>query len=228
LEEAYEVLEAIEEGTPHKLKDELGDLLFQVLIHSQVAAEADEFTIEDVIQGITAKLVGRHPHVFGEMELDSAQDVRQHWETFKQREKPKRASVLEQIPKGLPALPQSNLMQKRAASVGFEWPGVAEVIAKVEEELEELRREVDGNDSKEQQVEELGDIFFALVSVARHLRIDPEEALRRANRKFAARFQYVESRVASLGKSMRDLSPAEMDGFWVEAKALGGTTRAES
>lgn len=252
LEETYEVLEALDGGDPQELAEELGDLLFQVTIHSQVAAEAGEFSIEDVIQGITSKLIGRHPHVFGDLQLDSAQDVRQHWETFKQQEKPKRLSVLEEIPRGLPALPQSNLMQKRAASVGFEWPGVAEVVAKVEEELEELKREVEGapamsspappamsaegasevvregpqarapgGTSREQQREELGDILFALVSLARHLRIDPEEALRRANRKFAARFQYVESRVASQDRALRDLSPDELDAYWNEAKALG-------
>jgi tetrapyrrole methylase family protein/MazG family protein len=221
LEETYEVLEALDEADPAELAEELGDLLFQVTIHSQVAAEAGEFTIEDVIEGITRKLIGRHPHVFGELELESAQEVRQHWETFKQREKPKRSSVLEQIPKGLPALPQSNLMQKRAASVGFEWASVREVIAKVEEELEELQHEIEAQAAKEVQREEFGDILFALVSVARHLRIDPEEALRLANRKFAARFQYVESRVAALGKSLRDLSPEELDSYWNEAKALG-------
>ena len=221
LEETYEVLEALDAKDPVELAEELGDLLFQVTIHSQVAAEAGEFTIEDVIQNIMTKLIGRHPHVFGELELESAHEVRQHWESFKQREKPKRASVLEQIPRGLPGLPQSNLMQKRAASVGFEWPGLAEVIAKVEEELGELQHEVDVQAPKEEQREEFGDILFAMVSVARHLRIDPEEALRLANRKFAARFQYVESRVTAQGKSLRELSPAELDVYWQEAKALG-------
>jgi tetrapyrrole methylase family protein/MazG family protein len=221
LEEAYEVMEALDEGDPVLLAEELGDLLFQVTIHSQVAAEEGAFTVEDVIECITRKLIGRHPHVFGELQLENAQEVRQHWEAFKQREKPKRASVLEQIPRGLPALPQSNLMQKRAASVGFEWPSVAEVIGKVEEELEELREEIESGASKEQEREEFGDILFALVSVARHLRIDPEEALRLANRKFAARFQYVEARVSAQGKALRDLSASELDEIWEEAKALG-------
>lgn len=220
LEETYEVLDALDGGDSDELCEELGDLLFQVTIHSQVAAEAGAFTIEDVIGNIVCKLIGRHPHVFGDLELESAQDVRHAWESFKQREKPKRTSILEQIPKGLPALPQSNLMQKRAASVGFEWPDVAQVIAKVEEELEELRREVQDGVSKEQEREEFGDILFALVSLARHLRIDPEESLRLANRKFAARFQFVESKVAAEGKALRDLSPAELDGYWNQAKDL--------
>jgi tetrapyrrole methylase family protein/MazG family protein len=218
LEEAYEVLDALDSEEPSLIAEELGDLLFQVTIHSQIAAEAGTFTIEDVIEGIMRKLIGRHPHVFSDMELSSAQDVRHAWESFKQREKPKRASVMEQIPRGLPALPQSNLMQKRAASVGFEWPSVEEVLAKVDEELTELRAEVDAAASKELQREEFGDILFALVSVARHLRIDPEEALRLANRKFGNRFQHVESQVASDGKSLRDLSPRELDEYWSEAK----------
>ncbi|HEX6506887.1 MAG TPA: nucleoside triphosphate pyrophosphohydrolase [Chloroflexota bacterium] len=219
LEETYEVLDALDSGEPALLAEELGDLLFQITIHSQIAAEEGTFTIEDVIEGIMRKLIGRHPHVFGEVKLNSAQDVRHAWESFKQREKPKRTSVLQEIPRGLPALPQSNLMQKRAASVGFEWPSVAEVIAKVEEELEELRAEIDANAPKNQQTEEYGDILFALVSVGRHLRIDPEEALRLANRKFAERFQYVERRVAAEGKSLRDLGPEQLDEYWNEAKA---------
>lgn len=218
LEEAYEVLEALDGGVPDQLAEELGDLLFQVTIHSQIAAESGEFTIEDVIEGVMRKMIGRHPHVFGEMELSSAQDVRHAWESFKQREKPKRASVMEEIPKGLPALPRSNLMQKRAASVGFEWPAVDEVLSKVDEELTELQSEIRAGASKERQREEFGDILFALVSVARHLRIDPEEALRLANRKFEGRFQHVEASAGADGKVLRDLSPSQLDEYWNEAK----------
>jgi tetrapyrrole methylase family protein/MazG family protein len=218
LEEAYEVIDALDSGDPEVLAEELGDLLYQITIHSQVAAESGEFTIEDVIQNIVTKMVGRHPHVFGDLHLESAQDVRHAWEGFKQRQKPDRASVMEQIPKGLPALPQSNLMQKRAASVGFEWPSVSEVIAKVDEELGELRAEIESDAPKHQQREELGDILFALVSVARHLRIDPEEALRLANHKFAGRFQAVEAQAAAQGRSLRELSPEELDAFWNQAK----------
>jgi MazG family protein len=158
--------------------------------------------------------------VFGELQLENAQDVRHHWELFKQREKPKRTSILEEIPRGLPALPQANLMQKRAASVGFAWPGVEEVLAKVQEETEELREEIKREAPRETQREELGDVLFALVNVARHLRIDPEESLRLANRKFASRFRQVESQVAAQGKAIRDLSPAELDAYWQEAKSV--------
>lgn len=221
IEETYEVVDALDGGDPAQICEELGDLLFQITIHAQVAAEAGEFTIEDVIGGIVTKLIGRHPHVYGDLELESAQDVRHAWESLKQKQKPRRLSVLEQIPRGMPALPQSNLMQKRAAGVGFEWPDLDSVIAKVEEELNELRREIESGTSHELEREEFGDILFALVSVARHLKIDPEEALRLANRKFAARFQYVESRAAADAVSLRELSPERLDQYWNEAKSLG-------
>lgn len=227
LEETYEVLDALDSGDPSLIAEEFGDLLYQITIHAQVGAEEGTFTIEDIIENIMAKLIGRHPHVFGDMELESAQDVRHAWESFKQRQKPKRASVLEEIPTGLPALPQSNLMQKRAASVGFEWPGIDQVLEKVTEELGELRPEIAEDAAKERQREELGDVLFAMVSVARHLRIDPEEALRLANRKFADRFASVEERAVAQGKTLRDLSPAELDAFWQEAKGSTGTTTRE-
>jgi tetrapyrrole methylase family protein/MazG family protein len=218
LEEAYEVLDALDGDDPQQIAEELGDLLYQITIHAQVAAEAGTFTIEDVIENIMVKLIGRHPHVFGDLELESAQDVRHAWESFKQRQKPKRESILEEIPRGLPALPQSNLMQKRAASVGFAWPDLAQVVAKAEEELEELRAEIESGGSKERQTEELGDLLFALVGIARQLRIDPEEALRGANRKFAERFAHLESKVRERGVEVRELSPEEMLGIWEKAK----------
>lgn len=221
LDEAYEVIDALDSEDPAEICEELGDLLFQVAIHSQVAAELGDFTIEDVIGSIVTKLIGRHPHVFGDLQLESSQDVLNAWESLKQKQKPKRLSVLEQIPRSMPALPQSNLIQKRAANVGFEWPDLESVIEKVEEELTELRDEVDRGASKDVEREEFGDILFALVSVARHLRIDPEEALRLANRKFAARFQYVESRAAADGVTLRELAPEQLDSYWNEAKALG-------
>lgn len=221
LEETYEVLDALDSGDGQVLAEELGDLLFQIALHAQVAAEAGTFTIEDVIGYVVLKLTGRHPHVFGDLELDSAQDVRNVWESFKQKQKPARESIFEGIPHGLPALPQSNLMQKRAASVGFEWPGVADVLSKVDEELAELRAEIEGNTPRERQREEFGDILFALVSVARHLKIDPEEALRMANTKFASRFRHVERAVRARGSALRDLPPEALDALWEEAKANG-------
>ncbi|MGH2444062.1 MAG: nucleoside triphosphate pyrophosphohydrolase [Chloroflexota bacterium] len=203
IEEAYEVIDALDGQDPALIAEELGDLLFQVTIHSQVAAEAGDFTIEDVIENIMRKLIGRHPHVFGDVRFETSHEVRSAWESFKQREKPQRTSVLEEIPRGLPALPQSNLMQKRVAGLGFEWPDVAAVLDKVAEELGELREELAATESGDGRREELGDIFFALVSVARHLRIDPEEALRLANHKFAARFRHIERRVSGEGRLLR-------------------------
>jgi tetrapyrrole methylase family protein/MazG family protein len=219
LEEAYEVIDALDSGDPALVAEELGDLLFQITIHSQVAAEAGTFTIDDVIGNVVTKLTGRHPHVFGDAEFGSSQDVLNAWESFKQREKPKRLSIFEGIPRGLPALPQSNLMQKRAANVGFEWSSANEVLDKVAEEISELRVEIERESAKEAQRDELGDIFFALVSLGRHLKIDPEEALRRANTKFATRFQHVEAAVRTEGRELRDLSPSELDDLWNAAKA---------
>lgn len=227
LEEAYEVLEALDSGDPELIAEEFGDLLYQISIHAQVGAEAGLFTVEDIIQNIMVKLIGRHPHVFGDMRLDSAQDVRHAWESFKQRQKPRRASVLEEIPRGLPALPQSNLMQKRAASIGFEWPAIDEVFAKLAEELGELHREIDGGGPRQRLRDELGDIFFVMVSVARHLRLDPEEALRLANRKFATRFSGVEQLAAARGLELRALSLDELDVLWREAKQSTAQVEAE-
>jgi tetrapyrrole methylase family protein/MazG family protein len=218
LEEAYEVLDALDGGDSQQIAEEFGDLLYQITLHAQVAAEAGTYTIEDVIESIMVKLIGRHPHVFGDLELESAQDVRHAWESFKQRQKPKRESVLEEIPRGLPALPQSNLMQKRAASVGFAWPDLAAVVAKAAEELDELRAEVETAAPKERRTEELGDLLFALVGIARRLKIDPEEALRGANHKFAERFGYLERQAREQGLALRDMPVEEMMRLWNEAK----------
>lgn len=227
LEETYEALDALDSGDPALIAEEFGDLLYQITIHAQVAAEHGAYTIEDVIESVMTKLIGRHPHVFGDVHLSSAQDVRHAWESFKQRQKPQRSSILEGIPRGLPALPQSNLMQKRAASVGFVWPGIDEVIAKIEEEIDEFRREVAAGASAERQRDELGDLLFALVGIARQQRIDPEEALRLANHKFAERFRFVERQVAVTGRSIRDLSGEELDALWMQAKVTTGAGLGE-
>lgn len=218
LEEAYEVVETLDEKDYTKLTEELGDLLFQVAIHSQIAAEHSEFTIEDVISGITTKLIRRHPHVFAEMDLPTAASVLERWETFKQAEKPERESVLSSIPVFMPALPYSYAVQKRAANQGFEWPDIDSLLNKVTEELGEMRDEITSGESRARIVEELGDLFFVLVSVGRRLKVDPEETLRRANRKFVARFQYVERVCKEAGQRMSELSPGELDDLWERAK----------
>lgn len=218
LEEAYEVVEALDEHDATKLAEELGDLLFQVTIHSQIAAEQQEFDIQSVIGGVTAKLVRRHPHVFGDLELSTSAAVLERWESFKQREKPHRESVLSSIPPAMPALPYSYAVQKRAANQGFEWPDMQALLGKVDEELGELRQALDRDEARERLLEEMGDLLFVLVSVGRRLKLDPEEALRLANRKFLQRFRHVETVCRAQGGTLKDLSPDELDRLWEEAK----------
>jgi tetrapyrrole methylase family protein/MazG family protein len=219
LEETYEVIEALDEHDYDKLRGELGDLLFQVMIHSQVAAEVGNFDVTDVITAINEKLIRRHPHVFGDIELSTSSAVLERWETMKQLEMPDRQSVLEGIPLATPALPYSIAVQKRAASQGFEWVTLEDVLDKVAEELLELRLAVSEDEGAARVSEELGDLFFALVSAARWMKVDPEESLRNANRKFVARYQYVERRCNAEGRVPRDLSPQDLDSLWERAKA---------
>jgi len=219
LEETYEVIEALDEHDYEKLCGELGDLLFQVTIHSQVAAEAGEFDISDVIAGITRKLIRRHPHVFADVSLTTSSAVLERWESMKQEETPDRPSVLSTIPLATPALPYSYAVQKRAANQGFEWPDIESVLGKVDEELGELRDAVGNGERRGRVGEELGDLLFTLVSVGRWLKVEPEETLRRANRKFVQRFQYIEKACKENGKVLRKLSAEELDTLWDEAKA---------
>jgi tetrapyrrole methylase family protein/MazG family protein len=210
LEETYETLEAIESGDPVHLEEELGDLLFQVFFHSALAAEDGEFTIADVARGIHDKLVLRHPHVFGERQADTADQVMKNWEQIKKEEKG-RDSIMEGIPSALPSLLYAHKVQRKAASVGFDWPDVNDVYPKVTEELAELQAD--------RSEEELGDLLFAVVNVARHLGHDPETALRGATAKFRDRFMGVE-RLAS--ERAIDLAAADLpalDALWDEVKA---------
>ena len=174
MEETYEVLETLDKREYDHLAEELGDLLFQITIHSQIAAEHDEFTIEDVLSGITTKLIRRHPHVFGDLNLETSSAVLRHWETFKQAEKPQRSSVLSGIPEAMPALPYSYAMQKRVANQGFEWPNIESLLDKVQEEIEELREALRDPESRGPILDEFGDLLFALVSVGRWVKMDPE------------------------------------------------------
>ncbi|SRR5579884_252348 len=218
IEEAYEVLHSLDERNYTELAEELGDLLFQITIHSQIAAERDEFSIEDVIGSITKKLIRRHPHVFSDLDLPTSAAVLQRWESFKQAEKPQRTSILSSIPTAMPALPYSYAVQRRAANQGFEWPTIDALLEKAREELAELEGEVMPTVSRERALEELGDLLFVLVSAGRRLKIDPEEALRSANRKFVHRFQQVEAQARAGGRALKDLSAEELDVLWNEAK----------
>lgn len=221
LEEAYEVLEALDEGDVEKLKEELGDLLLQVVFQAQVASERGEFTIAEVLTLIADKLVRRHPHVFGEAKATTAREVLHNWELLKQnerREKVGKVSALDGVPKELPALLRAHRLQEKASRVGFDWKEAGEVFTKVEEELSELKAAARATD-RQRIEEELGDLLFALVNLARFLQVNPEDVLRKAITRFITRFQYIEEAMAERGKDLSEASLEEMDALWEEAKA---------
>jgi MazG family protein len=227
IEEAYEVADAIERDDLVSLKDELGDLLFQVVFHAQMASEAGDFAFGDVVRGICDKMLRRHPHVFGSAEAVSAEAVTRTWEAHKAAERQTRAdaegrvpSVLDGVAAGLPALSRAIKLQNRAARVGFDWPDVAPVFDKITEEIGELRAELTADrDNSDRLEDELGDVLFVISNLARHLKIDPEVALRRTNAKFERRFQRIEALLAARGKRPEDSDLAEMDALWDQAKA---------
>ncbi|MFC0308895.1 nucleoside triphosphate pyrophosphohydrolase [Gallibacterium trehalosifermentans] len=221
LEEAYEVVEAINQDNRQDLKEELGDLLMQVVFLSQLAKEENAFTLNDVIHGITDKIIRRHPHVFGEVEANTSEEVLKNWEKIKQQERHNKQqfSILDNIPAALPALLRATKLQKRCAKVGFDWSETALTLQKVEEELQEVRDELDKLPQNPTTIEEeIGDLLFAVVNVARHLHINPEEALRKANLKFERRFRQVEQTIVSSGRHLKEASLSEMDLLWNQVK----------
>jgi len=215
LEETYEVIDAIYEEEPAKLREELGDLLLQVVFHAALAQAAGQFDLADVIHDISAKMVARHPHVFGTMELDTAEDVLSKWEGFKQREGKK--TVMEGIPVHLPALLRAYKLQEKAARVGFDWDHIDGAWDKLAEETAELKEAV-AEGQQAHLEEELGDYLFAVVNISRFLGIMPEEALHKTNAKFLSRFNYIEKQVTAHGKKFGEVSLEEMDQWWEEAK----------
>lgn len=219
IEEAYEVVEAIDSGKPEKLREELGDLLLQVVFHAQLASEDGLFDIHDVSRGIVEKLIRRHPHVFGDTEVSNTDQVLSNWEKIKRGEPgyEDRTSILDGIPADLPALMRALEVSKRVVKVGFEWPSVDQVLDKVEEEIGELRAEVAAHDA-ERMADELGDLLFTIVNVARQLKVDPEDALRRMTARFAERFRHIEDHAQASGQPIEDMSLAEMEAVWQEAK----------
>jgi MazG family protein len=219
VEEAYEVADAIERGDLKDLKDELGDLLFQVVFHARMAEEAGAFAFEDVAQAIVDKMIRRHPHVFGEVGQRSSSEQTIAWEVLKARERAAKArtGVLDDVPAGLPALTRAVKLTKRAARVGFDWPSPAEVIDKLQEELAELKVEIAAGDQAKTR-EELGDLLFVVANLARKLDVEPEDALRATNAKFIRRFGYIEARLAEDGRTPDQSDLAEMDGLWNAAK----------
>jgi tetrapyrrole methylase family protein/MazG family protein len=214
LEECYEVLEALDEGEPEKLCDELGDLLMQIVLHAQIAAEGGEFKLGDVIKGINAKLIHRHPHIFGLQKVKNADEVAHNWEVLKGEEREAGTSILESVPKQMPALGYSQEVQRRVAQLGFDWEDVEGVIDKLVEEVREFKQ----TESSQQKAEEFGDILFTLVNVARRQGIDTEAALREANKRFYQRFNYMEEVCRQRGVNFGDLSFDEQNKLWEEAK----------
>lgn len=219
VEETYEVLDALENGGPADHCEELGDLLLQVVFQAKLRTEMKQFDIEDVIRGIHDKLVRRHPHVFGDVTATTADEVLDQWERIKAREKKDtpRPSLLDHVPSQLPALLQALRLTEKTARVGFDWTAEADILAKVEEEWQELRVELEAGNSQG-IAEELGDLLFVLANLARRHGLDPEQALRQANGKFIRRFRYIESRLGQDHRRPEDSNLAEMDALWDEAK----------
>jgi ATP diphosphatase len=245
IEEAYEVADAIARGDMADLKEELGDLLLQVVYHSQLAAEDQAFTFGDVVHGITTKMIRRHPHVFGDEAARSAGMAKGFWERIKAEEKaekaterarlsasgaeaaPQRAGLLADVPVGLPGMTRAIKLQEKAARVGFDWPGIGPVVDKLEEEVAELKEALAGPSSDAAAVaEELGDLLFVAANLARHLNVDPEAAVRAANDKFTRRFRHIEARLADDGRTPGDSTLEEMDRLWDQAKAIDKAMRS--
>ena len=214
LEECYEVLEALDKGDTGKLCEELGDLLMQVVMHAQIASEAGEFELGDVAKSISAKLIRRHPHVFGSLKVKDADEVLLNWEALKKKERADDASMLENVPKHLPALAYGQEIQSRVARVGFDWKDIEGVIDKLAEEVGEFKQA----ESQERREEEFGDLLFTLANIARRMEIDLESALRGANRRFYQRFIYMEKMCRERGANLNQLSFDEQNALWEEAK----------
>ncbi|MGQ9778397.1 MAG: nucleoside triphosphate pyrophosphohydrolase [Bacillota bacterium] len=222
IEEAYEVLEAIDAGSPERLQEELGDLLLQIVFHAQIAKEEGYFDLEGVARAINEKLIRRHPHVFGERTVASVEEVLVNWERLKENEYgEERASALAGVPIGLPALMRAQKLQAKAAKVGFDWPDLSGALAKLEEELREFRAVLaEAEPNRNRLADEFGDLLFALVNVARFLSIDAEEALRQTTEKFCRRFHYIEEVAKARGRRLPEMELAEMDELWEEAKKM--------
>lgn len=224
IEEAYEVADAIENGDMHEVKDELGDLLFQVVFYAQLAREQSEFDFDGIAEVVADKLIRRHPHVFAGGKLPSSADVGQQWEQIKQRERADKGqsdtSALANVPKGMAPLIRAQKLQKKCAKVGFDWPDVAPVLDKIQEEIAEVKAELVETEVDQGAVEEeIGDLLFAVVNLSRHVKVDAETALRKANTKFEQRFRAVEQILADQQKTLADASLDEMEAAWQQVKS---------
>lgn len=218
IEETYELGDAILENDLEEVKKELGDLLLHIVFYAKIGSETDDFDMADVANDICEKLINRHPHIYGDVEVANEEEVKQNWEQIKLKEGKK--SVLEGVPKGLPALVKANRIQDKVAGVGFDWEEPEQVFEKLQEELKEFTEEVKSGDAEKMEAE-FGDVLFSMVNYARFLDINPENALERTNKKFSRRFQYLESKAKEIGKSLKEMTLQEMDVFWEEAKSVG-------
>ncbi|RIV69859.1 nucleoside triphosphate pyrophosphohydrolase [Flagellimonas aequoris] len=217
IEETYELGDAILDNDLEEVKKELGDLLLHIVFYAKIGSETQDFDIADVANGICEKLINRHPHIYGDVKVENEEEVKQNWENIKLKEGKK--SVLEGVPNSLPALVKANRIQEKVAGVGFDWEHPEQVFEKLKEELGELQEEVKANDADKME-SEFGDVLFSMVNYARFLNVNPENALERTNKKFIKRFQYLEEKAKASGKSLKDMTLAEMDVFWEEAKGL--------
>jgi XTP/dITP diphosphohydrolase len=218
IEETYELADAIIDKDMPNIKKELGDILLHIVFYARIASETNEFTITDVINSVCEKLIHRHPHIYGDVKVNNEEDVKQNWEKLKLKEGNK--SVLGGVPSSLPSLVKAARIQEKARAVGFDWENPGQVWEKVQEEINELKHEVDNNAPIEKIEDEFGDVLFSLINYARFVNVNPENALEKTNKKFIKRFQYLEAEAAKAGKQLSDMTLAEMDVYWNEAKKL--------
>nr|WP_297916283.1 nucleoside triphosphate pyrophosphohydrolase [uncultured Allomuricauda sp.] len=217
IEETYELGDAILENNLDEVKKELGDLLLHIVFYAKIGAESQDFDIADVAHSISEKLINRHPHIYGEVQVENEEEVKQNWESIKLKEG--KTSVLEGVPNSLPALVKANRIQEKVSGVGFDWERPEQVFEKVQEELAELQEEVKSQNPDRLEAE-FGDVLFSMVNYARFLKINPENALERTNKKFIKRFQYLEQQAKASGKTLLEMTLSEMDVFWEQAKSL--------
>ena len=215
IEETYELGDAILENDLNEVKKELGDVLLHIVFYAKIGSETNDFDIADVCNDICEKLISRHPHIYGDVKVADEEEVKRNWENLKLKEG--KVSVLEGVPKSLPALVKASRIQDKVAGVGFDWEEPQQVFEKLQEELGELQHEV--NENNQEKIEaEFGDVLFSMINYARFLKVNPENALERTNKKFIKRFQYLENKAKEMNKSLKDMTLAEMDVFWNEAK----------
>lgn len=216
IEELYELSDAILDEDYNAIKGELGDLMLHLVFYAKIADEQKQFDIAEVLHSVCDKLVHRHPHIYGDVVVENEDEVKSNWEKLKLKEGKK--SALEGVPKSLPAMVKANRIQEKARGMGFDWDNKEQVWEKVQEEIQELKNELDKEDNYAKIESEFGDVLFSLINYARFIGVNPEDALEKTNRKFISRFQYLEEKTTQLGKSLKDMSLAEMDVFWEEAK----------